>query len=81
LKENSSLVTCGRRDVIPIMATRCAAVELAPKWLLSPTKRTEFANGEYLWKFFRKPRLTVVTDIFKWNSSTKIAFLGRVTVY
>jgi hypothetical protein len=60
------------------MASRSAAVDMAVKWRPNPRKRIQFAHGEFLWNFLRKPRWTVVTDFVKWSSIAQDAFLGWV---
>jgi hypothetical protein len=57
LKELQKIVVaCGRSDVTPTMATRCATVDMAVKWRLNPRKMIEFAHGGVLWNFLQKPR-------------------------
>jgi hypothetical protein len=49
-------VTCGRSDVIPVLANRSATIDTTVKWRLIPRKQIEFSYGGFLWDFLRNSR-------------------------
>jgi hypothetical protein len=69
-------MTCGRIDVIPVMVTRSAIVDMAVKWRLNPKKRF----GWFLWNFLWQPRRKVITDIVEWITNTQNALSGWVAI-